>query len=138
VLVVIAGLGAYVKHDALANYWHWVKDTRPFMNSLVRPHVLTAAAERALQPGKPFKECAIEGQDLCPEMIVIPGGSFLMGSPSNEPGRSPNEDPQHKVTIAEPFAVSKFAITFAEWDICVQYAVVIPTSARHGAATNSR
>ncbi len=30
-----------------------------------------------------------------------------------------NEGPQHKVTIAKPFAVSKFDVTFADWDACV-------------------
>jgi formylglycine-generating enzyme required for sulfatase activity len=31
----------------------------------------------------------------------------------------PNERPQHLVTIAKPFALAKFQITFAEWDACV-------------------
>jgi formylglycine-generating enzyme required for sulfatase activity len=42
-----------------------------------------------------------------------------MGSPESEPGRNDDEGPQHKVTIAKPFAVSKFEVTFAEWDACV-------------------
>jgi len=46
-----------------------------------------------------------------------------MGSPPNEKGRYGNEDDgggrQHKVTIARPFAISKFEVTFAEWDACV-------------------
>ena len=36
------------------------------------------------------------------EMIAIPGGTYLMGSPANEPGRSPDEGPQHPVTV-RPF-----------------------------------
>ena len=46
-------------------------------------------------------------------------GEFLMGSPAGEKDRSANEGPQRKVTIAKPFAVGKFEVTFAEWDQCV-------------------
>src|ERR1700686_3377773 len=46
-----------------------------------------------------------------PEMVVAPSGSFTMGSPENEPGRSSDESPRHKVTIALPFAVGRHAIT---------------------------
>jgi formylglycine-generating enzyme required for sulfatase activity len=42
-----------------------------------------------------------------------------MGSPDNGKGRSSNESPQHKVTIARPFAVSKFDVIFVDWDACV-------------------
>ena len=31
------------------------------------------------------------------------------------------EEPQHTVTIAKPFAVSKFELTFADWDACATY-----------------
>jgi formylglycine-generating enzyme required for sulfatase activity len=52
-------------------------------------------------------------------MVVLPAGEFMMGSPANEKGRFANEGPQHRVTIARPFAVSKFEVTFADWDACV-------------------
>jgi hypothetical protein len=52
-------------------------------------------------------------------MVVVPAGSFTMGSPPSEEGRSDSEGPQHRVTIARPFAVGKFEVTFAEWDACV-------------------
>ena len=55
----------------------------------------------------------------CPQMLVVPAGSFTMGSPENEPGRSSNEGPQHKVTIAQQFGVGQFELTFDEWDACV-------------------
>jgi formylglycine-generating enzyme required for sulfatase activity len=77
------------------------------------PHPLSANDECALKPKDAFKEC-----DKCPEMIVVPAGSFTMGSPSNEPERQENED-QVRVTIAKPFAVGRFAVTFDEWDQCV-------------------
>jgi formylglycine-generating enzyme required for sulfatase activity len=77
------------------------------------PHPLSADDECTLKPKDVFKEC-----DKCPEMIVVPAGSFTMGSPSDEPGRQKNED-QVQVTIAKPFAVGRFAVTFDEWDQCV-------------------
>jgi formylglycine-generating enzyme required for sulfatase activity len=52
-------------------------------------------------------------------MIVVPAGQFMMGSPETEKGRQDDEGPQHEVTIAKAFAVSKFAVTFAEYDACV-------------------
>ena len=94
---------------------NWFFTERPYMLASVRPYVLTADAERALKPLASFRECA----ENCPEMIVVPAGEFLMGSPATEPGRQADEGPQHKVTIARPFAVSKFDVTFADWDACV-------------------
>jgi formylglycine-generating enzyme required for sulfatase activity len=73
-------------------------------------NVLPAERERALKPAEAFKEC-----DVCPEMVVIPAGSFLMGSPDNEPERHKNEGPQRKVTIPKPFAVAKFEVTLDQF-----------------------
>jgi formylglycine-generating enzyme required for sulfatase activity len=75
---------------------------------------LTAVQERGLRPKDTFREC-----EKCPEMVVAPRGSFMMGSPPGEEGRYDDEGPQHSVGIAYPFAVGKFAVTFEEWDACV-------------------
>jgi formylglycine-generating enzyme required for sulfatase activity len=50
--------------------------------------------------------------DTGPEMVVIPAGEFTMGSSDGDS----NEKPPHEVTIKAPFAVCRFAVTFAEWD----------------------
>jgi formylglycine-generating enzyme required for sulfatase activity len=60
-----------------------------------------------------FRDCA-----TCPEMVVLPAGEFMMGSPESELGRDSNEGPQRKVVIDRPFAVGKFEVTFAQWDAC--------------------
>ncbi|MDE0222540.1 MAG: formylglycine-generating enzyme family protein [Spirochaetaceae bacterium] len=53
-------------------------------------------------------------------MVVVPAGSYLMGSPSSEEGRiQQHEGPQHWVTIREAFAVGVYEVTFDEWDACV-------------------
>ena len=49
-----------------------------------------------LKPGRVFRDC--------PEMVVVPAGSFMMVS--------------HRVTITRPFAVGKYEVTFAEWEAC--------------------
>ena len=69
---------------------------------------------RCLKPGDSFKDCPD-----CPEMVVIPAGSFMMGSQKTEQDHFGVEYPQHKVTIAKPLAIGKFEVTFAEWDACL-------------------
>jgi formylglycine-generating enzyme required for sulfatase activity len=56
-----------------------------------------------------FRDCK-----ACPEMIVIPGRAFLMGSPASEQGRDAIEGPQRKVRIHR-FAAGKYDVTRGEW-----------------------
>jgi formylglycine-generating enzyme required for sulfatase activity len=73
----------------------------------------------ALSPGLPRStEPLVEalGNNITLEMLPIPGGKFLMGSPETEADRRDNESPQHEVTIA-PFYMSKFPITQAQWKV---------------------
>jgi formylglycine-generating enzyme required for sulfatase activity len=78
-----------------------------FVSLSTRPAVrLCAAEERLLRPKDVFKEC-----EECPEMVVVPAGSFTMGSPAGEPGALALEGPQHAVTISKAFAVGKFHVT---------------------------
>jgi formylglycine-generating enzyme required for sulfatase activity len=48
------------------------------------------------------------------EMVAIPGGTFFMGSPENEEGRSSGESPQHQVTVP-PFFMGKYPVTQKQW-----------------------
>ena len=56
------------------------------------------------------------GTDVAFDMVPIPGGEFLMGSPDGEAGRGEDEAPQHKVKIA-PFWMGKCEVTWDEYDI---------------------
>src|SRR5256885_17103921 len=53
---------------------------------------LSPERERGLNPKDTFSECGI-----CPEMVVVPMGSFTMGSPDSEKSRNSWEGPQHIV-----------------------------------------
>ena len=67
-----------------------------------------------LQAGDTFAE----GPDL-PTMVVIPAGSFMMGSPPSEPSRDDDEGPQQRIRIRDAFALSQYEVTFRQWDACV-------------------
>jgi formylglycine-generating enzyme required for sulfatase activity len=84
------------------------------LSEVIWPKAQSIETERALRPGQMFKECAD-----CPEMMVVPTGEFMMGSSATEEFHSDDEGPQHRVVIATPFAVSRFTVTFDEWDACV-------------------
>jgi formylglycine-generating enzyme required for sulfatase activity len=70
-----------------------------------------ASVGETQQPSRSFRDCR-----ECPEMIVIPGGRFLMGSPESEHGRDVIEGPRHAVNIRR-FAAGKYDITRGEWRV---------------------
>lgn len=69
----------------------------------------------AMPPGTLFKDC-----DVCPEMVVLPAGSFIMGAPQDELGYQPDESPQHEVTFKKPFAMGIYEVMATEWEAYVQ------------------
>jgi formylglycine-generating enzyme required for sulfatase activity len=60
------------------------------------------------------------GSEACPEMVLLPPGEFMMGSSDTEEGHRSDEGRRRKVAIATPFLVSKYEVTFAEWDACYE------------------
>ena len=54
------------------------------------------------------------GQGVTLELLAIPGGTFLMGSPNSEQNSSDDERPQHRVTL-QPFLMGKYPVTQAQW-----------------------
>ena len=97
------------------------------------------AARGKLEPLESFRDC-----DLCPEMIVVPPGSFMMGAipgesrnpfdiqgPVDQKGKIPrvrtpdevniipNEHPRHRVEMDIPYAIARNETTHAQWMACV-------------------
>lgn len=84
---VIAGLLGWINQSFIVEAAKWYANVRPYMVNKVRRYVLEQDAERALKLGDSFRECA----KSCPQMIVIPAGSFVMGSPKSERGHDAKE-----------------------------------------------
>jgi formylglycine-generating enzyme required for sulfatase activity len=71
------------------------------------------------KPGDAFRDKLSDGSEG-PEMVVIPAGTFMMGSPDSESDRYDDEGPVHEVTIARAFALGRHPLTFEEYDrFCV-------------------
>ncbi len=83
---------------------------------------------------KPYTE-TIPGTNVKFEMIPVRGGTFKMGSPADEPGRSPDEGPQHLVTIP-PFWMEKTETTWDEYDIFAFSRDILPRKQPGGAAAS--
>jgi len=65
-----------------------------------------------------FRDCP-----ECPEMVVIPAGSFTMGSPATEDERDADEGPQHRVTVPS-FALGKYEVTRTQFEAYAKEAAV--------------
>jgi formylglycine-generating enzyme required for sulfatase activity len=74
----------------------------------------SAAAQDLTEPGTEFQEC-----DACPVMVVVPAGTYQMGSPPASWGRFYREGTIRTVTFPRPFALGKFEVTFQQWAPCV-------------------
>lgn len=72
----------------------------------VAPALTPPPAPPTLQAGQVIKDC-----DICPELVVIPGGEFVMGD--NKSGEK-DEKPAHKVKLAS-FLLGKFEVTQGQW-----------------------
>ncbi|MEO9969965.1 MAG: SUMF1/EgtB/PvdO family nonheme iron enzyme [Hyphomonadaceae bacterium] len=95
--------------------------------SLGAPAILDANAPGALSPApligsdpkslpdfSLFRECG-----LCPDMVVLPSGNSVMGSPVNEDGHHSDEGPLVTTGFNEAFAVGRFEVTWDQWNACV-------------------
>lgn len=89
-----------------------VVDAPPQQIQAVAPEIVEPTPVTYV-PGQTFRDC-----EFCPEVVVLAGGLFTMGSPANEAGRGRDEGPQREVSIA-PFAIGKYEITFQQWDACL-------------------
>ena len=80
--------------------------------------VLFAMAGTAFSETKePPKELTVDlGKGVKLEMVLIPAGEFLMGSPDSDKDASFQEKPQHRVRITKPFYLGKYKVTQEQWE----------------------
>lgn len=81
----------------------------PAPGPTLSPAVAAPAVVSEAAGPKSFRDC-----DVCPEMVAIPAGSFLMGSPADEPQRQADEGPQRRVSL-KGFAMGKTEVTQGQW-----------------------
>lgn len=74
---------------------------------------LAAIDRLTLSPGKTFRDCPV-----CPQMTVVPSGSFQQGAAEEDDDAPERERPRRTVSIDRPFAAGVFEVTMAEWDAC--------------------
>jgi len=107
-------------HDLIATVFKEVQLKRPTGTTVPSPScdgveiAIATGERRCMRPGagktELFKDCA-----NCPRLVVIPTGSFTMGSPQDEAERVSEREDQVRVSIAKPFAVGAFAVTRGEF-----------------------
>ena len=86
-------------------------------------------------PGQVFSDHFLDIVGQAPAMVVIPRGSFLMGSPQRARVQASAEQPQHEVTIARGFAMARAEVTVAEFRAFVRASGYVPDSDRLGGAS---
>ena len=99
--------------DKLVAAWKPADATPATGPTTTGPKTSVAAASSAPRAGEMFRDCAD-----CPQMVVIPAGQFLMGSPATEDGHDADEGPQRQVTVPA-FAAGLYEVTYDQYDACV-------------------
>jgi len=81
----------------------------------IHARIASKQTETSADQMKPYTN-TIPGTQVTFALVPIPGGEFLMGSPDTEPGRKPDEGPQHKVKIS-PFWMGRCQVTWNEYEL---------------------
>ncbi|BAY45964.1 hypothetical protein SAMD00079811_35710 [Scytonema sp. HK-05] len=84
-----------------------------------RGKVINKERKQAFYFAEFLGETAGKPSALLIEMVAIPGGTFEMGSPPDEPERDDSESPRHTVTV-QPFFLAKYPVTQAQWRFVAQ------------------
>ena len=94
--------------DVSADGYKTVTETVVHGTTPTERRITLARAGR--QPGETFRDCP-----TCPQMVVVPAGSYQMGSPASEEDQDEDEGPVHQVTLGQPFAVGVYEVTVGEY-----------------------
>lgn len=87
------------------------------------------------RPGQVFADRFLDTAGQGPAMVVVPTGSFLMGSPDGEPGHRASEGPQHQVDVANGFALGRTEVTVAQFRDFVRATGYVTTAERLGGSS---
>ncbi len=88
-------------------------------NFVIWSVVFLAMARNAYseEPKQPPKELTVDlGGGVKLEMVLIPAGEFMMGSPDSDKDAYSDEKPQHRVRITKPFYLGKYLVTQEQWE----------------------
>ena len=97
--------------------------------------LVNARLYASFSPGQEFSDGYVDMPGKAPAMVVVPTGSFLMGSPAGEPGHQDNETPPHWVSIGKGMAVARGEITVAQFRDFVRRSGYKPESITRGGAS---
>lgn len=100
----------------------------------LRNRIRNASSYANLRPGESVSDEMRSG-GTAPELVVIPLGTFQMGSPDDESDRKSNEGPRHAVTLAKAFAMARAEVTVAQFRRFVDATGYSPTSSQVGTST---
>lgn len=110
---------ARVIPHAPSDYAYALAEARERLESLTQAMAQERQSARSTgetdEPLMVFQDYLKDGT-LGPEMVVLSGGNFVLGSPDSELGRDPDEGPAHPVSIRR-FAMAKTEATFAEYRV---------------------
>ena len=82
---------------------------------IISSFCLLSCATHNANTKPPTIQDQLPGNQFGPNMVLIPQGEFVMGSPQSETGRYEDEGPQHTVTISKPFFMAETPITVAQF-----------------------
>ncbi len=89
----------------------------------------------SFRPGQVFSDRFLDIAGHGPAMVVVPVGSFRMGSPENAAGHDTDESPQHEVQVTQGFAIGRSEITVGQFREFVHASGYVPDSVRLGGAS---
>jgi formylglycine-generating enzyme required for sulfatase activity len=86
------------------------------------------------KPGQVFTDRFVDMTGQSPTMLVVPTGTFMMGAPDGEQGRTEAQTPQHQVSIDKGFALSQTDVTVGQFREFVRASGYKPDSVNGGAS----
>jgi len=89
----------------------------------------------SFSPGQVITDKFLDRAGSAPPLIVVPIGSFMMGSAQSEPGHRTNEEPQHEVRIESGFALGSDEVTVGEYRAFIDDAGYVTDAEKAGVST---